>query len=134
MKFYLDENPVIHKIKNQISLLFIKFNDKANSTLCTYCTVVFEKILTIFTNLQCLKFEPSTYFGESVLMELIFVNVVSTLLELHVNLLCTHEILVLLGGHFDQLRILYIHISFISSKCLDMDEYKVDFYINILFV
>jgi hypothetical protein len=136
LNFYLDENPLNHTFKDQISSLFIKFNnnEKNSSPTDMFYTFVFETILNIFTNLRCLKFDSSSDFAANVWMGIVTPIFVSTLLELHVNLPAMHDFLHLLDGRFDQLRILYVNVNCISSRNLDIDKYKVDFYINILFV
>jgi len=135
LNFYSDENSLIHTFKDQISSLFIKFNNEKNSSRYEIIyTSIFHQILTIFTSLRCVKFDSSSDLAAYVLMEVGRPIFVSPLSELHVNLASMHELLCLLDGRFDQLRILYVNVSYISSRNLYMDEYKVDFYINILFV
>lgn len=70
----------------------------------------------MFTNLQCLNLNPSS----SLCQRLSFSRsppavFPSTLLELHVNLQDFIDCLYLLDGRINQLQILYVHITFITS-------------------
>jgi hypothetical protein len=137
LKFYLGKNPLLHAFKNQISSLFISFNDEDNSlpsraTMVVY-TQIFGKILTIFTNLRCLRFNPSACPDDSPFIQFLPRTIFPTLLELHTSVETTNEFLYLFAGRFDQLRILYVNVFYLSYWCLDKEHKKVDFFINILY-
>jgi hypothetical protein len=118
--------------KDQISSLFINFyTENYWHPMGTTYSIIFTEILTKFTNLRCLKFNPSTSNHDT-----IFVHetaIYSTLLELHVSVTDIRQCLLILDGRFDQLRILYITWRYISRKFVNI-EHKVGFLINILFV
>jgi hypothetical protein len=100
----------------------------------TVYSAIFAKILTIFTNLRCLKFNLSSSYRDAVLFYLTLETAISsTLLELHVSVVEMRDCLHLLDGRFDQLRILNVTVNRVLSWLCDI-EYEVDFFINILFV
>ncbi|CAF4136474.1 unnamed protein product [Rotaria magnacalcarata] len=77
--------------------------------------LIFTLICDVFTNLQCLNFDPSS----SLCQQLSFARspptvFSSTLLALHVNLQDFIDCLYLLDGRVNQLQILYVHITFIT--------------------
>ncbi|CAF4814343.1 unnamed protein product [Rotaria sp. Silwood1] len=113
MALFDDKNPLTHIFKNQISSLFINFKEVNDSLpMRTFYSTIFEKILTIFTNLQCLKFNPSASYDDAVLFYWIRETAISsTLLELHVSVLEMRDCLDLLDGRFDQLRVLYVTVD-----------------------
>ncbi|CAF2980800.1 unnamed protein product [Rotaria sp. Silwood2] len=113
MSLFDDKNPLTHIFKNQISSLFINFNNVKDSfPMRTIYSTIFEKILTIFTNLQCLKFNPSASDDDAVVFCLIRETAISsTLLELHISVLEMPDCLDLLDGRFDQLRVLYVTVD-----------------------
>jgi hypothetical protein len=74
-----------------------------------YNKFIFAQIFTIFTNLRCLKFNPSSSSYNALhLFMLPGTDISSTLLELHVCVSDIQDCLCILDGRFDQLRILYV--------------------------
>jgi hypothetical protein len=123
-KLHLDTNSLIHLFNNQISSLFINFNKKNNShsNRITY-TNIFTKILTIFTNLRCLKFNPSLSACDNLFLRMIPETAISsTLLELHVNVSDMNDCHHILDGRFDQLRILYINFGSIATHSFNIEQ------------
>ncbi|CAF3433025.1 unnamed protein product [Rotaria sp. Silwood1] len=110
MSLFTEKNPLTHIFKNQIRSLFTSFNkENISSPLGGLSPIIFTKILTIFTNLQCLKFNPSaSYLDASVLHMADETAICSTLLELHITVANMEDCLYILDGRFDQLRILYV--------------------------
>ncbi len=124
LKLHLDTNSLIRLFNNQISSLFINFNKKNNSHPkgITY-TNIFTKILTIFTNLRCLKFNPSSSACDNLFFKILPETAVSsTLLELHVNVCNMSDCHHMLDGRFDQLRILYINFHSIASHHFNIEQ------------
>jgi hypothetical protein len=81
-----------------------------------YCTI-FRNIFTLFTNLRCLKFNPSSSFRGTLCIDMLpkTNNISSTLLELHVTVFDMEDCLILLYECFDQLRIFSVTVYFIST-------------------
>ena len=82
-----------------------------------FLTTIFQRILTVFTNLNYLNchpfFElekPRLWFGE---ITPIFFS--STLLELHVNVATLNDCLYLLDGRVNQLRTFYVNIAYFNA-------------------
>ncbi|CAF1367407.1 unnamed protein product [Adineta steineri] len=120
ISLFSDTNCLIHLFNNQISSLFISFNEKMNSfeNRWSYWDI-FAKIMTIFTNLRCLKFNPylpvhHTFFSNKALKTAIS----STLLELHINIsdISMRDFHHILDGRFDQLRILHVNMDKIGFQ------------------
>ncbi|CAF3541382.1 unnamed protein product [Rotaria socialis] len=77
----------------------------------TAYSIILAKILTIFTSLRCLKFNPSSSYHDAVLFYFIRDTAFSsTLLELHVGMVEMRDCLDILDGRFDQLRILHVTV------------------------
>jgi hypothetical protein len=136
LKLYLDTNPLIHIFNNQISSLFISFINFENEWFSKSHTYAFilTKILTIFTNLRCLKFNPSSSFSGDILVSMLpEVPISSTLLELHVNVSHMTDCLCILDGRFDQLRILHINFKGIIPFFHKIER-NVGYFYYILFV
>ncbi|CAF1644497.1 unnamed protein product [Rotaria socialis] len=107
---FAEKNPLTHTFKNQITSLLTNFN-KGNvlSPLGGVSPIIFRNILTIFTNLQCLKFNLSASFLDASALHMAGETAIcSTLLELHVTVANIEDCLYILDGRFDQLRILYV--------------------------
>ncbi|CAF1218127.1 unnamed protein product [Rotaria sp. Silwood1] len=120
----LDENPLIHIFKNQVSSLKINFNNKNNSCpMVGISSVIFQKILTIYTNLRCLKCNPSSPFGDALyLYPANGIAICPTLLELHVSVTDMKQCLHILDGRFDQLRILYVTFDSVSPEFFNIED------------
>ncbi|CAF4736357.1 unnamed protein product [Rotaria sp. Silwood1] len=120
----LDENPLIHIFKNQVSSLKISFNNKNNSCpMVGISSVIFQKILTIYTNLRCLKYNPSSPFGDALyLYPANGIAICPTLLELHVSVTDMKQCLHILDGRFDQLRILYVTFDSVSPELFNIED------------
>ncbi|CAF2122003.1 unnamed protein product [Rotaria magnacalcarata] len=118
------KNSLTHIFNNQISSLFINFNDVKDSLpMRTIYSIIFAKILTIFTNLRCLKFNPSSSYRDAVLFYLIRDTAISsTLLELHVGVVEMRDCLDILDGRFDQLRILHVTVYGIYPWFFDIEH------------
>jgi len=84
-------------------------------------SMIFVKIFTQFTNLRCLKFNPSSSFRGALVFDMLSEsNISSTLLELHVTVSDTEDCLIILHECFDQLRILYVNVYGISTGLFDL--------------
>ena len=91
-------------------------------------SIIFIRILTIFTNLRCLKFNPSSSFRDVALFHIKSKTAISsTLLELHVSVEKMENCLDILDGRFDQLRILYVTV-YIGFPWLFNVEHKVGYF------
>ncbi|CAF0832410.1 unnamed protein product [Adineta steineri] len=130
-----DTNSAIHLFNNQISSLFISFNKKNNSFVNnTSYSYIFAKILTIFTNLQCLKFNPYLPISGTLFLSMTLETAISpTLLELHINVFDIKDCNHILDGRFDQLRILRVNIDTIGFYHT-YKELNVEYFYYILFV
>jgi len=103
-------------VKNQISSLAIDIT-KYGKTIPRQDEneIIFNQIFTMFTNLKYLNFGPSSLFLQRLLFSTSPSTIFSsTLLELHVCLFSFNDCLYLLDGRFDQLRVFYVHISWIE--------------------
>ncbi|UJR29813.1 hypothetical protein I4U23_017357 [Adineta vaga] len=125
MSLFDDKNPLAYVFKNQISSLFISFNMvKKSLPKGMIYSDIFAKILTIFTNLRCLTFNPCASFLDAVFFTLIHKTAVSsTLVELHISVAEIHDCLNLLDGRFDKLHILHVTVCNIYSW---LSEIKVE--------
>ena len=91
-------------------------------------TRMFAQIFTIFTNLRCLKFNPSSsYLNTLHLFMTPGTDISSTLLELHVKVIYVQDCLYLLDGRFNQLQTFYVDIGMRSSRSVLIID-KVCFY------
>jgi hypothetical protein len=86
-------------------------------------SVIFQKILTIYTNLRCLKYNPSSSSGDA----LYFypaneIAICPTLLELHVSVTDMKQCLDILDGRFDQLCILYVTFDSVSPELFNIED------------
>jgi hypothetical protein len=89
---------------------------------------MFSKFFTIFTNLRCLKFNPSSSYCNALSLNVTpEIDISSTLLELHVTVPDMVECLYILDGRFDQLRIFYI-TCYSVLRCYLNIEHKVDYF------
>jgi hypothetical protein len=94
----------------------------------TIYSIIFEKILTIFTHLRCLTFNPSSSDRDAVLFYLTHETAISsTLLELHVSVVEMRDCLDILDGRFDQLRILYVTVYSILPWLTEI-EHEVGYF------
>ncbi|CAF3867585.1 unnamed protein product [Adineta steineri] len=125
----LDENSLIHRFKNQISSLFINFDKGDNfCPIGLICSSIFEEILILFTNLQCLIFNPSaTLYNAVTFLYSDSFGVCSTLLELHISVTKMEECLYILDEIFDQLRILHVTFHNIPSQSHHIEHKKFTF-------
>ncbi|CAF2101594.1 unnamed protein product [Rotaria magnacalcarata] len=112
---FTDENLIL-RFKNQITSLIIDFTKSNERDKAPIIRLIFTFICDVFTNLQCLNFDPSSNLCQQLSFARSPPTVVSsTLLELHVNLQDFIDCLYLLDGRVNQLQILYVHITFITS-------------------
>jgi len=121
--------------KNQITSLVIDITkNKKHNTRNDVLEIIFTRILSMFTNLQCLNFGPSLSHCQELSFDISRSTIfASTLLELHINLGGILDCLYLLDGHFNQLHTLHVNICSIdSSNWLSMynkvnyfDEYLI---------
>jgi len=103
-----------HIFKNQTSILVIKITK--NPTFVKDIINIFSRVLTIFTNVRLLNFDPSFDMKiepVSFNWELIQPFSSSILKELHMNVKHIHDCLYLLDGCFNQLEKLYFNIDII---------------------
>ncbi len=77
--------------------------------------IIFNRIFTMFNNLEYLNFGRSSIGDDRLFFCLTLPTVISTnLLELHVCLRLFYDCLDLLDGHFNQLRTLYVNVGVIN--------------------
>ena len=93
-------------------------------------SIIFIRILTIFTNLRCLKFNPSSSFRDVALFHIKSKTAISsTLLELHVSVEKMENCLDILDGRFDQLRVLYVVTEYIGESSFPLtNNNEVDYF------
>ncbi|CAF3844896.1 unnamed protein product [Rotaria sp. Silwood1] len=116
--FFTDNTSVIHKFKNQISLLAIHITKGENLiTRKNMIEHIFIQIFIIFDKLQYLDFGSHSInfqrFFFTILPPTLFS---STLLELRVSLKRFIDCLYLLDGRFNQLHTLKVNIAFIEQN------------------
>jgi len=118
-------------LKNQISSFVINLNghgkeyhEKDTDAL------LFIHICTVFPNLRFLIFHVRSLSYEFLINTFSPTLISSTLLELHVNLICFTDCLYILDGRFNQLRTLRVEIISISRSILVTNN-KVDVLIKI---
>ncbi|CAF3424543.1 unnamed protein product [Rotaria sp. Silwood1] len=109
---FTEQTSVIHTLKNQLLSFTIDISIKG-----TECykrdnyAIIFNHILTMFTNLQYLNFGRSSIYDDRLFFCMRRSTVISTnLLELHVSLHIFDDCLYLLDGHFNQLRSFYVDV------------------------
>src|SRR5262249_23202640 len=77
--------------------------------------IIFTHIFTMFTNLQCLSFGPSSNWYQRFSFVVPSPNVISSnLLELHICVDYFSDLLYLLDGRFNQLHVLHVNIDYIK--------------------
>jgi hypothetical protein len=109
-------------LKKQISTLVI-VTDGEQTPPANLHTLLFTNILTTFTNLQYLRFGPSSFWYQQLSFNISSPTVISsTLLELHVCLGNFIDCLYLLDGRFNQLRTFYVKIQFITISRLTINN------------
>ncbi|CAM4803619.1 unnamed protein product [Rotaria magnacalcarata] len=117
-QYFIDENALTDLFKNKILSLTlnVNVNKKANDEEF-FNGIIFERIITIFTNLQYLNFCPSSIWYSRISLKGFTANLASTtLLELHVTLNNFNGCLYLLDGRFNQLHTLYVYVADIQSS------------------
>jgi len=116
--FCLDRNIFTDLMKNQIvSLIICIRHNRKQTSIKDENTIMFTNLFTMFTNLQCLNFDSSSIGPQYISFEIlppIFIS--STLLKLHVSVGSFNDCLYLLDGRFNQLRALYVNISWIHCS------------------
>ena len=92
-------------------------------------SMMFAKILAIFTTLRCLKFNPSSSYSDAIFFYSTRKTAISsTLLELHVSVVEMRDCLDILDGRFDQLRILHVTVNSILYWLTDI-EHEVGYFV-----
>ena len=103
-------------MKNQ--LLSFTIDISAPRTQCFLVhdnAIIFNRIFTMFTNLQYLNFGRSSIYDERLFFCMRCPTIISkNLLELHVCLKTFYDCLDLLDGHFNQLQTFYVYVSVIN--------------------
>jgi len=90
--------------------------------------MMFQKIFNLFTNLRCLKLNPSSSFRDALFFYIIpETNISSTLLEFHVTVKDMDDCINILYECFDQLRILYVTVYSFSTEIFRI-EHKVGYF------
>ncbi|CAF4748869.1 unnamed protein product, partial [Rotaria sp. Silwood2] len=123
------ETSVIRTLKNQLLSLTIDIStQKLQHFPIDGNAIIFNHIITMFTNLQYLNFGPSSICDEQLYFCFDRLTVVSTnLLELHVCLNTFSDCLYLLHGHFNQLRTFYADKKLSSLKCFRLHRNMITF-------
>ena len=127
----LEETSIIRILKNQLLSLTIDINTHETQRFpVDGNAIIFNRIFTMFNNLQYLNFGPSSTCDEELFFCWTRPTVISAnLLELHVCLTTFYDCLYLLDGHFNQLRTLYVDVNVINF----MDRRKVNNTVNYFF-
>ncbi|CAF4319627.1 unnamed protein product [Rotaria sp. Silwood2] len=115
---FTEETSLMDIFKNQISSLVIDIaKDEKHNTRNDVLELIFTRILSMFTNLQCLNFGPSFSCCQILSFDISCSTIFSsTILELHINLRGILDCLYLLDGHFNQLHTLHVNIYYINSS------------------
>ncbi|CAF4471097.1 unnamed protein product, partial [Rotaria sp. Silwood2] len=123
---FTNETSIIRTLKNPLLSLTIDIStDRTQHYLINNNAIIFNRIFTIFPNLQYLNFGPSSICDERLSICLRASTVISTnLLELHVSLRTFHHCLYLLDGHFNQLHTLYVDLSVIGYESRRVNNMK----------
>ncbi|CAF4153923.1 unnamed protein product [Rotaria sordida] len=113
---FTNETSIIRTLKNQLLSLTIDIRiNRPQDYLTSNNAIIFNRIFTMFPNLQYLNFGRSSISDERLSFWFRRPTVISTnLLELHVCLRTFYDCLYLLDGHFNQLRILYVDVYVIN--------------------
>ena len=128
LNIYLDENDLTHIFNNQISSLFISCkNEDESISMGSQCSEIFSKILSTFTNLRCLIFNPDAPSSDYLHFFRGETPICSNLLELHVCVSNMDECLDILDGRFHQLRILHITFNNIKFRSSNI-EHTVNYF------
>ncbi|CAF3894576.1 unnamed protein product [Rotaria magnacalcarata] len=114
----LCENALTDLFKNKILSLTFNMNVNNNEDDREFFnTIIFQRIIKIFTNLQYMNFCPSTIWYSSISLNAFTENFASsTLLELHVTVHDFGDCLYLLDGRFNQLHTFYVSVADIQSS------------------
>jgi len=115
--FFLEKNLTIHKLKNQISILYLSINDHQNELIHDNITkFLFENILKIFPNLIDLRFFKLSSIDLNYLSFNDKIKIFpSNLVELHINVDGLNDCLYLLNGELNNLENFYVNINHIYS-------------------
>ncbi|CAF5065611.1 unnamed protein product [Rotaria sp. Silwood1] len=113
---FTNETSIIRKLNNQLLSLTIDIStNRTQDYLTKNNAIIFNRIFTMFPNLQYLNFGRSSIYDERLSFGLRALTVISTnLLELHVYLDSFFDCLYLLDGDFNQLHTLYVDLSVIG--------------------
>jgi hypothetical protein len=127
----LDETSIIRTLKNQLLSLTIDISTPRTEHFSGYANaIIFNRIFTMFPNLQHLNFGRSSMCDDRLFFCLTRPTVISTnLLELHVCLKTFYDCLHLLDGHFTQLRTLYVDVRVINLMSRRVNT-TVNFFFN----
>ncbi|CAF4696160.1 unnamed protein product, partial [Rotaria sp. Silwood2] len=129
MDLLTNETSVIRTLKNQLLSLTIDIStQKLQHFPIDGNAIIFNHIISMFTNLQYLNFGPSSICDEQLYFCFNRLTAVSTnLLELHVCLNTFFDCLYLLDGHFNQLRTFYADKKLSSLKCFRLHCNRITF-------
>ena len=103
-------------MKNQLVSLTIDISTPRTGHFAVDAiAIIFNRIFTMFTNLQYLNFGRYSMYDDRLSFCLTCPTVIcKNLLELHVCLQTFYDCLYLLDGHFNQLRTLYVDVNVIG--------------------
>ncbi|CAF4196107.1 unnamed protein product [Rotaria sp. Silwood2] len=123
---FTNETSIIRKLNNQLLSLTIDIStNRTQDYLTNNNAIIFNRIFTMFPNLQYLNFGRSSICDERLSFCFTRLTVISTnLLELHVCLRSFYDCLYLLDGHFNQLHTLYVDLSVIGYKKIRVNNMK----------
>ena len=129
---YLEETR-LNAIRNQITILNITINtNKIKDSSSDIINILCTHILTMFTNLKCLKFYPYSDIHVESIERLSFRRMESptfistNLIELHINVAQLTECHYLLDGRFENLHTLFVNVHlgvFSSPELLNQVTY-----------
>ncbi|CAF3039770.1 unnamed protein product [Rotaria sp. Silwood2] len=119
ISIFTDDNIFTHTVANQISSFVIDFVTNNGLSSRYLDNIVFTNIFTMFTNLEYLKFYPSSIGFYQLTFDISPPTVMSsTLLELHISVYYFTDCLYLLDGRFQQLRTFHVNIFHIKFTSL----------------
>ncbi|CAF3417392.1 unnamed protein product [Rotaria sp. Silwood2] len=121
--YYPNQNPLTDLFQNQIlSLTFNMTVNKNPDKRDLINTIIFQRIIKIFINLQYLNFCPSSMWYSKLSFDSLVKDLSSNLLELHVTVNNFDDCLYLLDGHFNELRKFHVNVSDIHSAQLTINN------------
>ena len=130
---YLDETIFTGTLKNRIRSFSIDVDTNGERRpKRTTIEALFTHILSTFSNLRTLNFNPNALWHQHLSFDTLSPSVrSSTVLELHVCVFGFNDCLRFLDGGFSQLRIFDVKIDYIFASLSDVIDNKVNHLISV---